>query len=180
MFTIKQTMVKSRLPRTEKALEKAYQNCEKRNKFRKVDRLQFHDYVIRSQKDLASADNDFKNSDYYWARIKAYQALFHMLNALLVKNCGYYSKDHGCILTSLLKNRIITDEIAVQLHLMVEDVTKKKITSSEEVVQDIDDLRIQRNFALYKPKAWKEVTQLDIEEELRKIKNNITILAGLL
>jgi uncharacterized protein (UPF0332 family) len=176
-------MIKNRLPQTEKALEKAYQNCEKRNKFRKVDRLQFQDYVIRSQKgqkDLASADNDFKNSDYYWTRIKAYQALFHMLNALLVKNFGYYSKDHGCILATLLKNKSITDEIAVQLHLMVEAVTKKGITSSEDAVQDIDDLRIQRKFALYQPKAWKEVTKQDIEEEFRKIKNNIAILAGLL
>lgn len=173
-------MVKSRLPKTVNALEKAYQNCEKRNKFRKIDSQQFQDYVIRSQKDLASADNDFKNSDYYWARIKAYQALFHMLNALLVKNFGYYSKDHGCILAALLKNKIITDEIALQLHLVVEDVTKKRITSSEDAVQDIDDLRIQRNFALYKPKAWEEVTKKDIEEELRKIKNNIKILAGLL
>ncbi len=180
MFTIKQTMVKSRLPQTEKALEKAYQNCEKRNKFRKVDRSQFQDYVIRSQKDLASADNDFKNGDYYWVRIKAYQALFHMLNALLVKNFGYYSKDHGCILAALLKNKIITDEIALQLHLVVEDVTKKEITSAEDAVQDIDDFRIQRNFALYQPKAWKEVTKQDIEEELMKIKNNIAILAGLL
>ncbi|MBI2668537.1 HEPN domain-containing protein [Candidatus Woesearchaeota archaeon] len=174
------TMVKTRLPKTELALEKAYQNCGKRSKFRKIDCQQFPDYMVRSQKDLASADNDFKNGDYYWARIKAYQALFHMLNALLVKNCGYYSKDHGCILAALLKDKIITDKIALQLHVVVEDVIKRKITSSEDAVQDIDDLRIQRNFALYQPKAWKEVTEKDIEEELRKIRNNIAILAGLL
>ena len=173
-------MIKTRLPKTEKALERAYQNCEKRNKFRKVDSQQFKDYMIRSQKDLTSADNDFKNGDYYWVRIKAYQALFHMLNALLVKNFGYYSKDHGCILATLLKKNIITDEIALQLHLIVWTATKKKITSSEDAVQDIDDLRIQRNFALYKPKAWAEVTKTDIEEELAKIKNNIALLAGLL
>jgi len=173
-------MEKSRLPKTVKTLERAYQNCEKKNKFRKVDSQQFQDYVIRSQKDLASADNDFKNEDFYWCRIKAYQALFHMLNALLVKNVGYYSKDHCCILTALLKNNILTNEIASQLHLVVEAITKKSVTTVEDALQDIDDFRIQRNFALYKPKAWKEVTREDLEQELSKIKNNIKILAGLL
>jgi uncharacterized protein (UPF0332 family) len=173
-------MTKRTLPKTEKALEKAYQNCEKKKKFREVDNQKFQDYVLRSQKDMASADNDFKNEDYYWARIKAYQALFHILNALLVKNFGYYSKDHGCILTALMKNNIINDETATQLHIIVESLSKSSITTSEDVLQDIDDFRIQRNFALYKPKAWEEVTKEDIEQELTKIKNNIKILLGLL
>jgi len=171
-------MEKTPLPKTANALENAYTNCEK--KFRKIDSSQFKDYVIRSQKDIFSAENDFKNEDYYWARIKAYQALFHMLNALLVKNFGYYSKDHGCILTALLKNRIINDETASQLHLLVENVVKTKIKTSEEAIQDIDDFRIQRNFALYKPKAWEEITRKDIGQELNKIKNNLKILSGLL
>jgi len=173
-------MTKRTLPKNIKALEKAYQNCEKRNKFREIDSQQFQDYVIRSQKDINSANNDFKNGDYYWTRIKAYQSLFHMLNALLIKTLGYYSKDHGCILTALLKNNIITDENALKLHLVVEDVTKKKIATSEDALQDIDDFRIQRNFALYKPKAWEEVTKEDVKKELDKIKDNIKILAELL
>lgn len=180
MFTMNKTMAKRTIPKTEKTLEKAYLNCERRRKFRKIDSQQFKDYVIRSQKDLASAENDFKSGDYYWARIKSYQALFHMLNALLVKNFGYYSKDHGCILAALMKNKIITDEIASELHIIVESLSENKMMSSEDALQDIDDFRIQRNFALYKPKAWKEVTKEDIEQELGKIKNNINILVRLL
>ena len=99
---------------------------------------------------------------------------------LFPSNFGYYSKDHGCILTALLKNDIITNEIASKLHLVVEDVTKNIISTTEEAIQDIDDLRIQRNFALYKPKAWEEVTKEDIEQELNKIKDNIKILIELL
>ena len=173
-------MIKRALPKTVRALEKAYENCEEKNKFRKINNEQFHDYVIRSQKDIASADNDFNNEDYYWARIKAYQALFHMLNALLVKYCGYYSKDHGCILTALLKNNIISNKTASQLHLIVKNVLESGIRTPEDVIQDIDDFRIQRNFALYKPKAWEEVTKEDIKQELDKIKDNIKILVGLL
>ncbi|MBI2129693.1 HEPN domain-containing protein [Candidatus Woesearchaeota archaeon] len=142
-------MAKRALPKTKEALGKAYQNCEKKKSFRKVDSGQFQDYMVRSQKDIASADNDFKNGDYYWSRIKAYQSLFHMLNAILVKNFGFYSKDHGCILTALLKNSIITDKIASQLHLVVENAAKNAAMTSEDAVQDIDDFRIQRNFALY-------------------------------
>ncbi len=167
----------TRLPKSAMALEKAYRNCEK--KFRKTGRQNFRDYVVRGQKDLASADNDFKMEDYHWARIKAYQALFHILNALLVKNLGYYSKDHSCILTALLKNNIITDEIASQLHLVV-DATGGSAATPEETIQDIDDFRIQRNFALYKPKAWEDVTKRDIELELGKIRTNIRILVSLL
>src|SRR3989338_6320511 len=168
-------MNKTRLPKTEKALERAYLACESKKKLRKIDNNTFSDYVIRSQKDIASADNDFKNEDYYWARIKAYQALFHMLNALLVKNLGYYSKDHGCIINALLKHKIITDDTAAKLHIIVNDTSKKSIETSDDAIQDIDDFRIQRNFALYKPKAWEDVTKQDIEQELQKIKNNINI-----
>jgi len=173
-------MIEKRLPKTEDALDKAYLNCEKRKKFKEVNEEAFPDYLVRSQKDLASAYNDFENGDYYWARIKAYQSLFHMLNALLVKNLGYYSKDHSCILTALLKSNIITNETASRLHLIVESLIKTSKVSVEDAIQDIDDLRISRNFSLYKPKAWEEVTKEDIEKELSKIKNNLNILGGLL
>lgn len=170
---------KRTLPKNIKALEKAYERCKKRKRFREVDSKNFQDYVVRSQNDLASAYNDLKNEDFHWARIKAYQALFHILNALLVKNLGYYSKDHGCVLTALIKNNILNDETASKLHLIVKNVNHD-IKSKEDAIQDINDFRIQRNFALYKPKAWEEVTKEDIEQELDKIRNNIKILVDLL
>ena len=39
---------------------------------------------------------------------------------------------------------------------------------------------LRRNFALYKPKAWEDVTKSDVEQELQKIRNNLKILVGLL
>lgn len=171
--------METRIPKTKESIEKVYGNCKRNNKFREIDKNLFSDYLVRSQKDIASADNDLKNEDYYWARIKAYQSLFHMLNALIVKKLGYYSKDHSCILAALLKEDIITGNISEQLHLVVESITKNS-QSVEDFIQDIDDLRIQRNFALYKPKAWEEITKKDIESELNKIKSNLKILGGLL
>jgi uncharacterized protein (UPF0332 family) len=171
--------MRKRIPKTVKALERAYSFCEKKKAFRVADKNTFSDYVLRGQKDIASAQNDFQHEDFHWVRVKAYQALFHILNALLVKHCGYFSKDHSCILSALLKNNIITEEIAEKLHLVVGNIEKCAKTV-ENAVQDIDDLRIQRNFALYKPKAWEEVTKHDIKDELEKIKKNIEILVDLL
>lgn len=179
MFIIIKTMPKRTMPANQEAIDAAYQNCEKNKRFRAIDKNSFSDYVVRSQKDIASADNDFKNEDYYWARIKAYQALFHMLNALLVKKLGYFSKDHGCIIAALMKNEVITDEAAQRLHVVVQQDIQSDATATD-ALQDIDDFRIQRNFVLYKPKAWEDVTKRDVELELRKIRNNLQILAELL
>lgn len=159
------------------SIENAYADCENNNSFRQIDDGSFKDYVVRSQKDLASAENDFNAGDYYWTRIKAYQALFHILNALLVKHTGKFSKDHGCILIALMKHDIITEEISKELHIVMD---KKKPANPADVIQDIDDFRIQRNFALYKPKAWDDVTKDDIRQELDKVKHNINILVDLL
>lgn len=172
-------MEKNRLPKTQKRLEKAYENCIKKGKFKEVDKESFHDYLIRSQKDILSAENDLKNEDFHWTRIKAYQSLFHMLNAILIKKLGFYSKDHSCILTALLNNNIITKEISSKMNIVIESITNQK-KNPKESIQDIDDLRIQRNFALYKPKAWEEITKKDIQQELIKIKHNLNILASLL
>ena len=171
-------MEERNIPKTLNAIENAYNNCKKFNKFKEIDKNLFSDYLTRSQKDIVSAENDFKNEDYYWARIKAYQSLFHMLNALLVKKIGFYSKDHSCILAGLMRNNIITGKVAKELQINTDNLEFLQIP--ENFIQDIDELRIQRNFALYKPKAWEDVKKENIETELNKIKNNLKILGGLL
>ncbi len=169
---------KSRIPQSKTSIKKAYENCLQRKKFRQVEKSSFADYLLRAQKDLASAERDFKAKDFHWTRIKAYQSLFHILNAILIKKEGYFSKDHSCVIAALMSGNIITNEIAKKLHLISEKI-KKEITS-KEVYQDIDEFRIQRNFALYKPKAWEDITEKDIREELEKIKENFKILVELL
>src|SRR3989339_1716350 len=98
---------KTRLPQNDLSLISAFSNCEKRGKFKVVERSAYADYLTRAQKDLASAERDLMSGDLHWARVKAYQALFHLLNALLVKHLGYFSKDHGCIIVALMSYDII-------------------------------------------------------------------------
>ncbi len=171
-------MKRSTLPATGKPLQRAYADCERRGSFITVDKAAYGEYVQRAQKDLASAERDFQSRDFHWARIKAYQSLFHLLNALLVKHVGYFSKDHGCLLVALMSNNIILEPTARSLRLLTRRVLVQATRRS--VYDDIDEFRLQRNFALYKPKAWEEVSIQDVQEELNKVKMNFRILLELL
>ena|SRR3989338_3088337 len=175
MFTM---VANNRIPSTEKALQQSYLSCEKRGKFKQVGRASYSDYFQRAQKDLISAERDLQAGDFHWARIKAYQSLFHLLNAILVKHWGYFSKDHSCVIVALMQNNLITADIAARLHLLTEKTIKG--ATAQDIYGDIDEFRIQRNFALYKPKAWENVKKEDVEEELTKIKNNFNILVKVL
>lgn len=175
MFT---KMEQSRIPDSGQALKKAFLNCQSRKKFREVSQETYQDYLERAQKDLASAERDFQAGDFHWARIKAYQSLFHLLNALLVKHLGFFSKDHGCVIVALMSHNIISGQTAGKINLLMDKAVAD--TNTKNVYQDINEFRIQRNFALYKPKAWEEVRREDVAEELDKIKYNFSILVGLL
>ena len=171
------TMVKKNLPKSSTALEKAYQNCTQRGRFKQVEKSAYGDYLQRAQKDLVSAERDLSGGDLHWARVKAYQALFHLLNALLVKHLGFFSKDHGCVIVALMSYDIITSKTAEELSLLKQEAIKSTITA---VYQDLDEFRIQRNFALYKPKACEEVIKEDVQSEIEKIKANFKVLVRLL
>lgn len=168
----------TRIPISEEALSNAFLDCQRKKALITVDKSSYNDYLIRAQHDLVSAERDLGSGDYHWCRIKAYQALFHLLNALLVKHLGYYSKDHGCIIVSLMNSEIITSVVAKKISLLYGDVLKQSL--DKMVYEDIDELRLQRNFALYKPKAWEDVTKDDVAFELKKIKDNFKVLVMLL
>lgn len=169
---------KNRVPNTGSALKKAYSNCQRRGKFKVVPNESYTDYLERARRDLLSAERDFLAGDFHWTRIKAYQSLFHLLNALLVKHLGFFSKDHGCVIVALMSTDVITLEIAGRINLLMDRVLST--VEVKTIYEDIDEFRIQRNFALYKPKAWEDVKKEDVAEELSKIKNNFKILVELL
>lgn len=90
-----------------------------------------------------------------------------------MKHLGYFSKDHGCVIIALMLKNLITANLAGQLHLLTKKVIKRATT--KDIYGDINQFRIQRNFALYKPKSWEDVKKEDVQEELKKIKKIISI-----
>lgn len=166
------------LPANSTALNRAFLSCERKGKLKAIDVALYSDYVERAQKDLASAERDFSAGDFHWARVKAYQSLFYLLNALLIKYKGYFSKDHGCVIIALMHENIITEETAAALHLLVKNALEQ--VNADTIYADFDEFRMQRNFALYKPKAWEDVKAEDVRQELDKIKENFQTLLRLL
>lgn len=138
------------LPKSSNAIESDYADCQRTKSLVNIDKESYAEYVVRAQKDLASAQADFDDASYHWAIIKAYQAVFFISNALLVKFCGYYSKDHRCIITALLKEKIVSEAFAEKLGAAISKV---------ETLDKVDGLRLERNKALYQPTAWKDITR---------------------
>lgn len=158
------------LPKNEKRAENDFEDCKKHNVFVDVDKELFKEYVVRAQKDIASAENDIDSGYFYWSTIKAYQAVFFIANALLVKYLGYYSKDHKCIITALLREKIISGKTAKKLDSALE----------RKLLSDMDSLRLERNKAMYGPDAWKRVTEEGAKNALRESKALFEELVGVL
>ncbi len=158
------------LPKENKAIDADFQDCIKHKVFVNVDNESYREYVIRSQKDITSAKNDFDTGYFYWCIIKAYQSLFFIANALLVKNLGYYSKDHRCIITALLKEKIISEKIADKISKTLET----------EVAAEMDSIRLKRNSAMYRPDSWQSVSKESAEKTLNDVRSLVSQMAVLL
>lgn len=156
------------IPKTSNALERSYKRCEK--DFVRIDRSFYREYQQMAYDDLESAS---KEESPRWAATKAYQALFLMCNSVLVKKLGFYSKDHNCIITALLYNKIIPEDSLTKIHDMLEKKDKffAEIPPNESFFEEIANIRISRNNYLYLPKTLRNIkTPADrIIEEVREL-----------
>ncbi|MEK6834887.1 MAG: hypothetical protein AABX61_01340 [Nanoarchaeota archaeon] len=152
----------------DKKLETVFKRCEK--KFVKVDKNNYIDYIKEAYSDLNSAD---KEDNEKWAITKAYQSLFLMCNALLVKNLGYYSKDHNCVIIALLKNKIISDKTIEKITKMLEEKQRlfSELKIKKDFFEEISNIRITRNKYLYLPKTQRKLSTSTkgIVEEVKEI-----------
>jgi len=160
-------------PKSEKAAEKDYVDCIEHKRFKQINKSFYSEYLTRSQKDLTSAYRDLEDGDYHWGIIKAYQALFFVLNALLIKYKGYFSKDHRCIITALLKEKVISTAVAEHVDLFIKNLDDFK------TLDEVDDLRLDRNKAMYSPTAWKDFKKQQAETILNEARELINKLVGL-
>ncbi len=153
------------IPKTDKATEKAYANCVRHKTFIQIDKQSFTDYGDEALADLASAK---KEEDVRWAIVKAYQALFHQCTAVLVKNLGVYSKDHGCLITALLKQNLISRETLEKVHSLLDH--------KKTLFEEIDAIRLSRNKALYFPKTQSKIGKEEAAYVIEDVRQLLVIL----
>lgn len=99
------------LPRTPQRLASTYGNCEKRGRFVTVDRASARGHLGLARDDLASIRADMEHSNWRWVIIKGYYAIFHATNALLVRELGFYSKDHLCAIVALKQKGLLPERL---------------------------------------------------------------------
>jgi len=153
------------VPKTEQALERAHASCVQHKTFIKIDRQSYADYRDEALADIASAK---KEDDVRWAVVKAYQALFHQCTAVLVKNLCVYSKDHGCLITALLKHQLIEKETLERVHVMLDH--------KKTLFDEIDRIRISRNKALYFPKTVSKLGKEEADKIIEEVRQLLVIL----
>ncbi len=153
------------MPKNKEALEKEYSRCIKANAFVRLPKEKYIDYVKEAYSDIASAEEEIEKSP-KWALVKAYQALFLMSNALLIKKMGFYSKDHGCILVALMKENALSEKV-------LEDISKllKAKKKAEDFFDEVSNIRIARNKYLYLPQTQRQmnVSVKDIVDEIKSL-----------
>lgn len=158
------------LPKNEKSLDNEYKKCKRQRNFISVSKESYNDYVEEAYSDIISAEKELREEiNIKWAVVKAYQALFSMCTAIVIKNLGFYSKDHGCLIIILLKENLISDK------------TLKRVSSTlknkESLFEEVTKIRLLRNKAMYFPKAQQKVNLAIVEEALKEIKEIIKALS---
>jgi uncharacterized protein (UPF0332 family) len=156
------------IPKTKEKLEKEYIRCEK--SYVKIDKNLFQEYLNLAYEDLDSA---VRETNPRWAITKAYQSLFLMCNAILVKKIGIYSKDHHCLIVALANENLIKTPILNRIYELLKSKEKlfEGLKPEDALFEEISRLRIERNSYLYLPKTLRKITKTsrDILEEVRQL-----------
>lgn len=153
------------MPKDKSALEKEYLRCVKNNAFVQIPKEKYVGYVKEAYSDIASAEQEIEKSP-KWALVKAYQALFLMSNALLIRKMGFYSKDHGCILIALLKENGLSEKALSSISNLLKNKNK-----NEDFFEEVSNIRIARNKYLYLPQTQRQmnVSVKDIVDEIKAL-----------
>jgi uncharacterized protein (UPF0332 family) len=156
------------IPKTFKGIENEFNRCIRNKVFVRIPRNSYKDYIKEAYADLASATEEENEK---WAIAKAYQSLFLMCNALLVKHLGLYSKDHSCVIIALMRENVLSQDILERMHRFLKEKKKFFTRPSESLFREISKIRVVRNKYLYIPKTQRKVkaSSREIIGEVREI-----------
>ncbi len=144
--------IKIKLPSEKRSIENFFFNCEKRRKFITSDKKEHEKHLAKAKHDLYRATKEQEDKCWDWTVIKAYYALHHASNALLLKKRGYFCKDHLCLIIALKYFELIPDSLF------------KELSSVHESLADVLglDLTFQlRKISQYSVEEWENITEED-------------------
>ena len=141
-----------KFPKDEKRIAKSFENCKTRKKFVEVSNEAYMDHLAMAKDDLLSLKTDFDNKNWRWVITKAYYAVFHATNALLINKLGFYSKDHVCAILALKKENLIGKELYSEL---------SKIYDRFSDIFGFAIMFEARKLSQYDVAKWKELTEND-------------------
>jgi len=157
--------VNIKLPKTEKAIENCFINCDKRKKFVIDTKEHYKNRLKKAKHDLKCAIDEYKNKNWDWTIVKAYYAIHHAANALFSKKKGLFSKDHSCLIIALKYHKLINEYLFNELIKVYEGFS--------------DTLSIGLTFELrkigqYDVDRWEELTEDDAKMVLETAKKFIS------
>jgi uncharacterized protein (UPF0332 family) len=141
-----------KLPRESKAIERFYRNCERRKKFIVVANENYKKHLKKSKHDLYRAIKEFQDKCWDWTAIKAYYAIHHVGNALLIKQKGMLCKDHSCLIIALKYYNVIKEDAFRDLSFLHESFSD---------VLGLDLTFQLRKIGQYNVNEWENITEKD-------------------
>lgn len=140
------------LPKKKEKIKKGYENCEKARKYVVVSKEEFKLHLEKAKSDLSKIQADYENEAWDWVIIKAYYAIHHAINALLIKFNGFYSKDHFCAILALKNFELIPKNIYEKL---------RKISTKFSDFTGFEITYSLRKISQYDVEKWKQLSKED-------------------
>lgn len=144
--------IKSKLPKKESSIEKFYQSCEQRKKFISTAKESFKNHLKKAKHDLYRAIREFEDKCWDWTIIKAYYAIHHAANALLIRKKGFFCKDHSCLIIALKYFNLIKEDLFKEL---------SKLHESFADILGLDLTFQLRKLGQYDVIEWEKITEKD-------------------
>ncbi|MEA3329529.1 MAG: HEPN domain-containing protein [Nanoarchaeota archaeon] len=141
-----------KLPKKESKIEKFYLNCENRRKFIEVNGKFSDKHLKKAKHDLYRAIKEFEDKCWDWTVIKAYYAIHHSANALLLKKKGFFCKDHSCLIVALKYQNLIDESLFDEL---------SKLHESLSDVLGLDLTFQLRKISQYDVNEWENIKESD-------------------
>ena len=146
--------IKVELPLKENKIKKFYNNCKSRKKFIEFDPRFAEAHLRKARHDLFRAIKEFEDNCWDWTVVKAYYAIHHAGNYILLKKEGKICKDHSCLIIALQYHELISYEVSRELEKLHESLSNALGL----------DLAFQlRKISQYDVIEWEKITKQDAE-----------------